>query len=217
MKGALTGLSKTANNRSIAYTRLNLAEKELERLFPIVLRFKEVRFLDLNTNTVADISVVAGFEHLVWLNASKNQISNIDIFDEEHLEQLQILNLSGNKIKELRSIKVPALRRLNLSENEIAEVTWKGHHSIEILELRKNKLRKLKGIANMKQLQELYVCENELTDIRGLESLPQLHKLSVRNNKLKGLYNPFPQLPSLSYINLRENQITKLEELKKID
>ena len=28
---------------------------------------------------------------------------------------------------------------------------------------------------------------------------------------------PFPQLPSLSQINLRENQIAKLEELQKID
>ena len=47
-------------------------------------------------------------------------------------------------------------------------MNWKGHHYIEILELRKNKLRKLKGIANMKNLKQVYVCENELTDIRGL-------------------------------------------------
>ena len=69
----------------------------------------------------------------------------------------------------------------------------------------------------MKCLKELYVCENELTDIRGLEHLPQLHKLSVRNNKIKGFLNPFPQLPSLCYLNLRQNQIAKLEELCKID
>jgi Leucine-rich repeat (LRR) protein len=78
------------------------------------------------------------------------------------------LNLSGNKIKALTAITLPALRRLNLSENEISEVAWKGHNTIEILELRKNKLRKLKGIERMKNLKQLYVCENELTDIRGL-------------------------------------------------
>ena len=62
----------------------------------------------------------------------------------------------------------------------------------------------------MKNLKQLYVCENELTDIRGLENLPNLQKLSVRNNKLKGIYSPFPTLPGLTYINLRENQIAKL-------
>lgn len=94
---------------------------------------------------------------------------------------------------------------------------WKGHANIEILELRKNKLRKLKGIAATKNLRQMYVCENELTDIRGLESLPNLQKLSVRNNKLKGILSPFPHLPALTYLNLRENQIAKLEELRKID
>lgn len=133
-----------------------------------MLRFKEIRFLDLNTNTISDISIVEGFDNLVWLNASKNQVSNLNIFSGERLDQLQHLNLSGNKIKQLSNITLPCLRRLNLSENEISEVSWKGHNFIEVLELRKNKLRKLKGIANMKNLKELYVCENELTDIRGL-------------------------------------------------
>ena len=95
---------------------------------------------------------------MVWLDASKNQVSNLDIFAGEKLCQLQHLNLSGNKIKQLTNISLPSLRRLNLSENEISEAVWKGHNNIEVLELRKNKLRKLKGISNMKNLKELYVC-----------------------------------------------------------
>lgn len=63
----------------------------------------------------------------------------------------------------------------------------------------------------MKNLRQLYVCENELTDIRGLEALPQLQKLSVRNNKIKSILTPFPYLPNLGYINLRENQLAKLD------
>ncbi|MBP9777523.1 MAG: leucine-rich repeat domain-containing protein [Alphaproteobacteria bacterium] len=50
-----------------------------------------------------------------------------------------------------------------------------------------------------------------------MENLPLLEKLSVRNNKIKAILSPFPNLPALSYLNLRENQIAKLEELKKID
>lgn len=42
----------------MAFNRLTLAEKELERLFPVMLRYKEIRYLDINTNAIADISVV---------------------------------------------------------------------------------------------------------------------------------------------------------------
>lgn len=95
-----------------------------------MLTFKEIRFLDLSSNTLADISLVDGFENLVWLNASKNQISSLDMFGGDKLDQLRILNLSGNKIKELTSLTLPSLKRLNLTENEIVEVSWKGHHYI---------------------------------------------------------------------------------------
>ena len=63
----------------------------------------------------------------------------------------------------------------------------------------------------MKNLTELYVCENEITDIRGLENLVSLVKISLRNNKIKKIMNPFPYLPSLTHINLRENQIASLK------
>lgn len=148
---------------------MNLAEKELERIFPNILRFKNVQYLDLSSNTLTDITIVADFPNLLHLNVSKNQIADLNAFNcEDKLQRLQFLNISTNKIKELTTILVPALRRLNLTENEIASISWKGHNCLEVLELRKNKLRKLKGLANMKCLQELYVCENEITDVRGL-------------------------------------------------
>jgi Leucine-rich repeat (LRR) protein len=82
LKGGLSGLGKTASNRTVAYTRLSLAEKEIERLFPVVLRFKEVRYLDLNTNAIADVSLVTQFPHLLWLNASKNQVNSLTAFSQ---------------------------------------------------------------------------------------------------------------------------------------
>jgi Leucine-rich repeat (LRR) protein len=82
LKGGLSGLGKTANNRSVAYTRLSIAEKEIERLFPVVLRFKEVRYLDLNTNAISDLSLVSQFPNLLWLNASKNQVGSLGVFGQ---------------------------------------------------------------------------------------------------------------------------------------
>lgn len=158
LKTSLSGLAKTANNRSMAYNRLSLAEKQLQRLFPVLLRYQEIRYLDLSSNTISDLTVALGLGQLVTLNASKNQVSSLECFQNNKMQHLQVLNLSGNKIKTLTVLQLPSLRRLNLSQNQITEITWKGSNSIIILELRKNKLRKLKGIANMKSLQELYVA-----------------------------------------------------------
>jgi Leucine-rich repeat (LRR) protein len=118
--------------------------------------------------------------------------------------------MSTNKIKELTSIGFKSLRRLNLNENEITAVSWKGHHGVEVLELRKNKLKKLRGVKDLRVCKELYVCENEVTDLRGLENLPVLRRLSLRNNKIKTFMSPFPHLPSLQYLNLRENQLSSI-------
>lgn len=78
-----------------------------------------MRQLDLNTNAIPDLAPITVLEHLQWLNASKNQVPSLDLFQKDGFEHLQMLNLSGNKIKTLTRLGVPALRRLNLSENEI--------------------------------------------------------------------------------------------------
>lgn len=107
------------------------------------------------------------------LNASKNLIASTSFFDDPNsYRKLQVLNLSGNKIKELGQIDAPELFRLNLNENEIERINWKGHPSLQYLELRKNKLKRLNRLANLPNLIELYLSENEITDFRALENLP---------------------------------------------
>ena len=64
------------------YTTLVLAEKELERLFDIILVYKQVKYLDLNSNTLSDFSLLKQFKDLITFNASKNQINSLKIFNE---------------------------------------------------------------------------------------------------------------------------------------
>jgi len=63
------------------------------------------------------------------------------------------VNLSSNKLTALGKIDLPMLRNLNLNENEIESCeNFTGHDNLEVLEIRKNKLKNLKGIKNMKKL-----------------------------------------------------------------
>lgn len=81
MKGSLSGLGKTHDNRTMAYVKLNLAEKELERVFPSILRYSQIQHLDISTNAISDPQILLQFTHLITLNLSKNQISSLLSFE----------------------------------------------------------------------------------------------------------------------------------------
>ena len=45
--------------------------------------------------------------------------------------------------------------------------------------------------------------------------MPSLERLHLRKNKFSDFLE-FPDLPSLTYLNVRENQISKIDSLKKV-
>lgn len=61
LKGSVSKVGKSANGSSMIFTTLNLAEKELERLFPSIHVYKQVNHLDLNSNSIVDISLLKEF------------------------------------------------------------------------------------------------------------------------------------------------------------
>ena len=61
----------------MAYIKINLSEKELERVFPNILRFKHVQYLDLSSNTLTDVDVLTDLPNVLHLNLSKNQIPSL--------------------------------------------------------------------------------------------------------------------------------------------
>ena len=116
----------------MCYSKLSIAEKEIERLYDCLLDYRLVRYLDISTNAISNIQLVAELPELLSLNASKNQIAGLEVFQNSGvLKNLQFLNLSGNKIAKFTEVALPALRRLNLNENEIATIEgWNGHDTI---------------------------------------------------------------------------------------
>lgn len=81
----------------------------------------------------------------------------------------------------MTSLKIPMLKKLILSENEIASCEeFTGHETLEYLDLGKNKLKSLKGLQNMPRLKELLINENEFNSPLELEGLDNLLKLNIR-------------------------------------
>jgi Leucine-rich repeat (LRR) protein len=118
--------------------------------------------------------------------------------------------LSDNKIKEYKFLKenpsnLCFLRDLNLSNNQLRELSDFPQQRLTNVNLANNKIEKCDEFngALCKSVKTLDLSKNRLTDLKGLSSMPGLVKLDLSQNKiisLKGLCD-FPCLETLSLVN----------------
>ncbi|WP_446435479.1 NEL-type E3 ubiquitin ligase domain-containing protein [Pseudomonas sp. 1152_12] len=126
-----------------------------------------------------------------WLGETPEQTRGfIRAFSET-----QTLDLSGSGLTEI-PIDVgdlPALTRLNLFKNSLAMPTFQaqlnGFNSLEVLDLSYN--------------------SNPLTDM-DVSALTKLKALSMRGTKLQAWPTGAERLPQLTWLDLRDNQLTSL-------
>ena len=226
IKKGLKNLSKTYNGLSYAYIRLDLKDKELDDIAEDLNNYIHLRDVDLSQNKFTHVNPVVNMNYLVRLDASKNEINNINAFTfPDKLQFLQILNLRENKIKELSNLTTHSLTELFLDNNVIKDCSnFKGLPNIKKLNLNQNKLIDCDGLINMPNLEYLYLNENEIKDIEGLKNLPKLRKLRLKTNKIEEFHD-IPILPQLEKLNISENLIKnfsqfshlKFPRLKKIN
>jgi Leucine-rich repeat (LRR) protein len=113
---------------------------------------------------------------------------------------------SKNAIRTLGDFGQPRLRKLELNDNKIENISdFKGVSSqLKFLSLANNRIRDLTAFANMQHLEELYVSGNKLTSFSELENMPSLKVLHIRGNRIKEIEDIF-SAPCLEYVNLRDN------------
>jgi Leucine-rich repeat (LRR) protein len=60
-------------------------------------------------------------------------------------------------------VKLPNLQKANFNNNAIVTLEdFDGHNKIQVIELRGNKLKSLKGLKKLLRLKELYIAENQI-------------------------------------------------------
>ena len=175
-------------------------------------------------NDILDYLSNYNLKDLKELYLYNNNIDNIIRFKDIKCEKLQILNLAGNKIKDisvLQQVDFKDLKKLDLMKNEITDITplVDAHfEKLEILSLKKNKITNIDALAkvNFKELKELLLCDNNIIDITPLEKaeFSKLIILSLNGNKISNI-NP---LKNSHFINLKKlhlnyNEINDIEAL----
>ncbi|XP_017878382.2 leucine-rich repeat-containing protein 23-like [Ceratina calcarata] len=208
-------LGKCDSGLGYAYLGLNASNKGLTDI-RIIPMFKYVLYVNVSGNrlTTEALNVLSSMKYLLMLQADKNQVSSAEL---EPLPYLQVLTLNKNKLTSTSGISHRLLECLELNHNNIQEVTLNPYdlENLKTLELRGNILTSTNGIF-FPGLTRLYLAENQIEKLEGLEILVNLKILHLRSNKISNLDGFDARCGKLNYLNLRNNEMSKISELEKL-
>ena len=104
---------------------------------------------------------------------------------------------------------------------ELVEETYSLNLSYEKVESESDsydtrKIKSLKGISCLKNLESIDVNGHEIESLEGIENLDQLVNIDVGNNNIKSL-EPLRNMEGLTRLRLEDNQIENLEPLSGLE
>lgn len=218
--------------------RLALGSNNLTEIPDFIARLQSLNWLDFTHNHVHTVSDdIAFLPNLASLGASDCRLTSfpigfcrlpnlrkLGVFNNMitslpaeigNLVHLTKLDLSGNALTSLpKEIGLlTELTWLNLSKNmleslpeEIGQLT-----KLKELGLSFNRLKRLPDMSRLTDLSLLPVYNNELEVLDDwILEMTSLVKLDVSFNKLTRIPDCIFQLPKLTFINLRKNELTRL-------
>ncbi|ERL86235.1 hypothetical protein D910_03645, partial [Dendroctonus ponderosae] len=150
-------------------------------------KFPTLVFLDVYDNQLEQIHCLEVLENLRVLLMGKNRIKRIEGL--ECLKRLEVLDLHGNQILQIVGLtSLSELKVLNLAGNQIRIVGGKdlqGLDSLQELNLKRNRLRKLLGCGELYCLTKLFVSNNDLQSVEDISSIaksPNIKEISIDGN-----------------------------------
>ncbi|XP_075271993.1 leucine-rich repeat-containing protein 23 [Opisthocomus hoazin] len=214
LREGLTLLCKTGNGLAHAYVKFEARHKDLTDI-SLLEGFIHLRYVDLSENKLKDLSPLSSLTHLLWLKVDGNLLTSACM---QELPYLQIISFAHNRIKDMEGITHPSLANLSLKGNKIQTALGLSHgqlFSLQILELRGNELESTAGL-NLPKLKNLYLAQNAIRSLEDLEGLGHLTTLHLRDNQLETLDGFCSSMKCLQYLNLRNNGISSLREVAKL-
>ena len=148
----------------------------------------------LNDNHLNLLENIFGF-NLISLNLSKNNISELNSFNNKIYPNLTNLDLSYNNLVDISPIfncQISNLKKLNLSHNlinELKDIEKNNVIYIENLDISFNKLVDINNLEKTKfeNMKEFYLSFNEIKDcnVFSFLSMKKINKLDLSNNRIE--------------------------------
>lgn len=138
------------------------------------------------------------------LNCNNNLLTKLNITGRERLDGV---DCSNNRLTELSFNGCSKLREINCSHNELTELIFGEalEDSYVTLDCSFNKLEKLEGLANIKNLYQLFCGDNRLTEL-SVDANAVIWNLECQNNLIEKL--DFSNNPKLWYGSCSGNKLT---------
>lgn len=174
-----------ANSLSPIENLLNKSDPFLN----IANNLQNLVFIDLYDNQIEKISTLDGLKSLTVLLLGKNRITDISgIVSVKNT--LRVLDLHGNKINSItqKICQLQELKSLNLAGNCLKQIhveDFKGLCNLRELNLKRNKIKKISGFEDLRNLERLWLCHNDLQKVEDMSSIAKainLKEVTIENN-----------------------------------
>ncbi|XP_031962483.1 leucine-rich repeat and guanylate kinase domain-containing protein isoform X1 [Corvus moneduloides] len=204
-------LGYSAPGTEYVYLHLTLPGRELSDI-SILSGYIHLQKMELSSNKINDLSCISHMPYLMELNASKNELTTY--FNFKPPKNLREVDFSHNRIPKMQDLAAyHSLTKLLLDYNEIEEIRGlEKCHSLTQLGLSHNRLTAIRGLENL-PIRILNLSFNQIEKVTGLKSLKTLQKVDLSCNKINSLQG-LEEHDLLEVINLEDNQVAELSELK---
>ena len=167
--------------------------------------------LFLNGTNVADLSPLRDSRGLRVFEAENTRLHDVSVFEEWGL--CGTLRLRGNAISDVSSFaRMPRLRSLDLSHNQISDVEPLVGTDLTMLYLDFNPIRDISPLAELKSLWLLSLKGNRIVDIEPLRELTGLKNLYLSGNGITDV-SALAGLSLLKDLRLADNRISNIAPL----
>lgn len=160
--------------------------------------------MNIRAKNISDLKGIEYFTSLKELNASGNNLKELDLSSNT---ALTYLNVSNNDLTTLRIDKAVLLRTLLCSGNSLTELDLKSAAMLDTVDAGGNRLTSLDVSGNVR-LASLDVSDNEITAI-NLTANTALRELNVNSNALTSVN--LKNNTGISELNVRNNNLVILD------
>ena len=152
------------------------------RKFALDQSCKNLISLDISGNGVEDITSLSFLKNLKVLEASFNNVNNLDLVE---FTQLKRASFQRNEIDNLNTLKCgDKLEELEFHGNGISSLLFENScKNIIILSLSFNEIKDIFQLSTLKNIQNISVAGNEISDLSPLYELKKLRKIDISYNQ----------------------------------